>query len=68
MKASAAALKSLATCLYPSSSALWAKARYFLLAWLSPAKAAFRFYWTLNLGEPSGWEGLNQFHVSRQPI
>src|SRR3990172_8378757 len=41
--ANAMAVNSFATFLNPSFAALSAKARYFMWAWLSPAKAAFRF-------------------------
>jgi len=37
------AVNSFPTFLNPSFAALSAKARYFMCAWLSPAKAAFRF-------------------------
>src|SRR4030067_2027448 len=41
--ANAMAVNSFATFLNPSFAALSAKVRYFMCAWLSPAKAAFRF-------------------------
>src|SRR5512135_1112274 len=45
--ASAAVRNSRATLRKPSCSAFLAKARYFWLAWLSPAKASFRFSWVV---------------------
>jgi hypothetical protein len=43
VSASAAARKSFAACVKPSSSAFHAKAKYRLFAWDSPANADFKF-------------------------
>src|SRR5512136_1560567 len=62
VSASAVVRNSRATFGKPSASAFFANARYFRLAWLSPAKASLRFSGVLAMGSPpclgAGWVGL----------